>query len=111
MKNIFLSLLLASNLFATSMRIDPRDTYIRKAEGFDVVILLEDVNDLGGVGLKLLFDKKSLRVETVTAGSLLEGDIFLEQIENEEGWISINAGKWEPGYGTGTIGSISFTCL
>ncbi|MDI6751637.1 MAG: hypothetical protein QME07_02105 [bacterium] len=113
MRSIFLILLLGSSLFATSLQIEPEHTYIRKGEGFDVAILLEDVNDLGGVSLKLLFDKKSLRAETVTVGSLLNNtnDIFLEQIENEEGWVSINAGKWEPGNGTGTIGSISFTCL
>jgi hypothetical protein len=95
------------------MQIDPRDTHVRKGEGFDVAIALADVNDLGGVGLKLLFDKNTLRAETVTAGSLFveTGDIFFEQIDNEDGFVLINAVKWEQGNGTGTIGSISFTCL
>ncbi|MFH1962654.1 MAG: cohesin domain-containing protein [bacterium] len=105
---------LAANSYSAALKIAPDSINITSNQPFTMNINIEDVADLYGASLDLVFDSSKLMVVKVEEGDFLKqaaaSTSFLNKIDNEQGRVIIGMsrlGQVSGVNGTGTLVSIT----
>ena len=101
---------LAANSYSAALKIAPDSINITSNQPFTMNINIEDVADLYGASLDLVFDSSKLMVVKVEEGDFLKqaaaSTSFLNKIDNEQGRVIIGMsrlGQVSGVNGTGTL--------
>jgi len=100
-----------------TVRIDPAQSIVGAGKTFNISVMIEEANDLGGFELTLLFVATTVKVDSVTVGDFpgstgREAIAAVNIIDNQAGTVSlgvVTVGSAPGASGTGVLATVTLT--